>query len=263
MRQRHQKIVEYLKKTSIASYNELAKLFNVSPFTIRRDVEYLDKTRLLVRIKGGARKIESPAQFREAQIANRMQINPVQKELLADSAMKFIQPGDSIFLDGSTTVGWLARNLAKHDPEITIVTNSMLISLELAKAQNIRLIGLGGVFDPETYSFVGFDPDSHTDFFHINKAFFSCTGFIPEEGTFENAAFNGYTKRFAAQRTDSIFLLVDSSKLGKKALNRVLRTNQIDTLITDKTLNEEDKACLATNGVEIVIADKSKKRGGR
>jgi DeoR/GlpR family transcriptional regulator of sugar metabolism len=183
-----------------------------------------------------------------------MQINPTEKELIADSAMQFIQPGDSVFLDGSTTVGWLARSLAKHDPEITIVTNSVLISLELARAQNIRLIGLGGVFDPETYSFVGFDPDSHADSFHINKGFFSCTGFIPQEGTFENAAFNGYTKRFAAQRADTVFLLVDSTKLGKKALNSVLRTNQINTLITDKILKKKDQADLTTNRVEIVIA---------
>ena len=256
MRKRHYRIIQHIKKVGIISYEDLAKLFDVSPFTIRRDVNYLDKAHLLVRIKGGARKIESPTQFREAQIANRMQINPAQKELIADSAMQFIQPGDSIFLDGSTTVGWLARNLAKHDPEITIVTNSMLISLELAKAQNIRLIGLGGIFDTETYSFVGFDPDSHAVFFHINKAFFSCASFIPAEGTFENAAFNGYTKRFAAQRADSIFLLVDSSKLGKKALNLVLRTNQIDTLITDKALSEEDQAGLENNGVKTVIADK-------
>ncbi len=150
MRQRQQKIVEHIKKIGIASYDDLAELFNVSPFTIRRDVDYLDKAHLLLRVKGGAQKIESPTQFREARIANRMQIDPAQKELIADCAMQFIQPGDSVFLDGSTTVGWLARNLAKHDPEITIVTNSVLISLELVKAQNIRLIGLGGVFDPET-----------------------------------------------------------------------------------------------------------------
>lgn len=258
MRQRQQKIVEHVKMVGIAPYDELAELFNVSPFTIRRDVDYLDKARLLVRIKGGAQKIDSPIPFREAQIVNRMQINPVEKELIADYAMQFIEPGQSLFLDGSTTVGWLARNLAKHDPEVTIVTNSVLISLELAKAQNVRLIGLGGVFDPETYSFVGFEPDSHADSFHINKAFFSCTGLIPEEGTYENAAFNAHTKRFAAQRADEVYLLADSSKLGKKALNRVLRTNQINTLITDKTLKKKAQTDFTTNGVEIVVAGKDK-----
>ena len=258
MRQRQQKIVEYVNKVGIASFDDLGILFDVSPFTIRRDVDYLDKAHLLIRIKGGAQKIESPAQFREAQIVKRIQINPKEKELIADCAMQFIQPGDSIFLDGSTTVNWLARNLVKLDPEITIVTNSLMISFELAKAQNVRLIGLGGVFDPETYSFVGFEPDSQADSFHINKAFFSSTCLVPEEGTYENAAFNAQTKRFAAKRADEVYLLVDSSKLGKKALNRVLRTSQINTLITDKILSEKDALAFEKNNVQVVIADNHK-----
>ncbi|MCJ7692609.1 MAG: hypothetical protein MUO22_04270 [Sedimentisphaerales bacterium] len=202
--------------------------------------------------------MDSPTQFREAQIVNRMQINPKEKELIASYAMRFIAPGDSIFLDGSTTVNWLARNLAKLDPDITIVTNSLMIAFELAKAQNIRLIGLGGVFDPETYSFVGFEPDSQADSFHINKAFFSSTCLVPEEGTYENAAFNAQTKRFAAKRSDKVFLLADSNKLGKKALTRVLKTNQIDVLITDKILSEKDASTFKKNNVQVVIAGNHK-----
>ncbi len=258
MRQRQQKIVEYVNKVGIASFDDLGKLFGVSPFTIRRDADYLTNAHLVLRVKGGVQKIESPAQFREAQIVNRLQINTKEKELIADCAIQFIEPGDSIFLDGSTTVSWLARNLARLDPEITIVTNSLMISLELAKAQNIRLIGLGGVFDTETYSFVGFEPDSQADSFHINKAFFSSTCLVPEEGTYENAAFNAYTKRFAAQRSDKIFLLADANKLGKKALTRVLKTSQIDVLITDKTLSEKDASAFKKNNVEVVVVKNQK-----
>ena len=258
MRQRQQKIVEHINNVGIASFDDLGKLFDVSPFTIRRDVDYLDKAHLVLRVKGGAQKMDSPTQFREAQIINRMQVDPKAKELIADCAMQFIEPGDSIFLDGSTTVSWLARNLARLDPEITIVTNSLLISLELAKAQNIRLIGLGGVFDPETYSFVGLEPDSQADSFHINKAFFSSTCIVPEEGTYENAAFNGYTKRFAAKRSDKVYLLADANKLGKKALTRVLKTSQIDVLMTDKTLSEKDASAFEKNDVEVVVAGNQK-----
>lgn len=258
MRQRQQKIVEHVNKVGIASFDELGKIFDVSPFTIRRDVDYLDKSRLLVRIKGGAQRTETPARFREALLPNRMKINPAQKERIADKAMRFIQPGDSIFLDGSSTISWLARNLAKLDLEITVVTNSVLISLELAQTKKIRLIGLGGVFDPETYSYVGFYPDSYEDSFRINKAFFSCTGLVTGEGTYENAAFNGQIKRFAAQRADEVYLLMDSAKIGKKALNRVLRTNQLNVLITDKPLNEKDYSTLIAEGVKIIIGDKEK-----
>ncbi len=258
MRQRQQKIVEHINKVGIASFDELGRLFNVSPFTIRRDVDYLDKSHLLTRIKGGAQKLDSPAPFREAQITNRLQINAAEKEKLAEVAIRFIEPGDSIFLDGSTTINWLAKTLAKLDPEITIVTNSMLISLELAQTQNIRLIGLGGIFDAETYSFVGFEPDSQADSFHINKAFFSCTSVVPGEGTYENAAFNSATKRFAAGRAEKVYLLADSSKLGKKALVRVLKTHEIDVFITDRELNQNDLQTLADNNVQVVIADNQK-----
>lgn len=144
MRQRQQKIVEHINNVGIASFDDLGKLFDVSPFTIRRDVEYLDKSHLVLRVKGGARKVDTPLQYREAQIINRMQVDPKVKELIAERAMQCIEPGDSIFLDGSSTISWLAQNLAAVDQEITVVTNSLLISLELAKAQKIRLIGLGG-----------------------------------------------------------------------------------------------------------------------
>jgi len=256
MRQRQQRIVEHVNKVGIVSFDDLGKLFKVSPFTIRRDADYLAKAHLLVRVKGGVQKIESPTQFREAQIVNRLQINPKEKELIADCAMRFIEPGDSIFLDGSTTVSWLAQNLARLDPEITIVTNSLMISLELSRTQNIRLLGVGGVFDTETYSFVGFEPDSQADSFHINKAFFSSTCLVPEEGTYENAAFNAHTKRFAAQRSDKVYVLADSNKLGKKALIRVLKTDQIDVLVTDKTLSEKDAAAFVKNNVKVVVAEK-------
>jgi len=255
MRQRQQKIVEYVNKVGIASFDDLGKMLGVSPFTIRRDADYLAKSHLVLRVKGGVQKIESPTQFRETQIVSRQQVNPREKEQIADFAMRFIEPGDSIFLDGSTTVSCLARNLAKIEPQITVVTNSLLISLELAKAQNIRLIGLGGVFDSETYSYVGFEPDSQADSFHINKAFFSCTSVIPQEGTYENAAFNGYTKKFAAQRSDKVYLLADANKIGKKALTRVLKTSQIDVLVSDKQLNESDQNAFETNNVKVVIAE--------
>ncbi|MBW8017128.1 MAG: DeoR/GlpR transcriptional regulator [Planctomycetes bacterium] len=263
MRQRQQKIVEYVNRVGIASFADLGVIFGVSPFTIRRDADYLAKSHLVLRVKGAIQKIESPTQFREAQIVNRLQINPREKELIADCAMQFIEPGDSIFLDGSTTVSSLAINLAKIDPEVTIVTNSLLISLELAKAQNIRLIGLGGVFDSETYSFVGFEPDSQADSFHIDKAFFSSTCLIPEEGTYENAAFNGYTKRFAAQRSDKVYLLADANKIGKKALIRVLKTSQIDVFVTDKELSKKDASAFDKNDVKVVIAGNNKNHSNK
>lgn len=256
MRERQQQIVEYVQRVGIASYNDLAQLLGVSPFTIRRDVDYLAQSRLLAKIKGGAQRIETPSQFREARLLNRMQINLKQKEAIAAKAVTLIQPGDSVFLDGSSTIACLARAVARIGRNVTVVTNSVLISLELSEASNIRLIGLGGVFDPETLSFVGFDTDAHTDSFYIDKAFFSCTGLVPEEGTFENAAFNRNTKRLIAEKANQVYVLADSSKLGRRALNHVLRSEQIDVLITEKPIGQQQHSELEKWNVQIHIAGK-------
>ena len=194
MRQRQQKIVEYVQKVGIASVGDLAEMFEVSPFTIRRDIEYLSQSRLLARVKGGAQRIETPSQFREAQLPQRMQINLNQKEKIARKTLECIESGETIFLDGSSSIACLARIIAESCHNITVVTNSVLVCLELAESNDIRLIGLGGIFDRETFSYVGFDTDAHAESFYVDKAFFSCAGFIPAEGTFENAALIGIPK---------------------------------------------------------------------
>ncbi|TFG49583.1 MAG: DeoR/GlpR transcriptional regulator [Candidatus Brocadiia bacterium] len=256
MRERQQKIVEHVSKVGIASYSELAQLFGVSPFTIRRDVEYLAHSRLLARIKGGAQRIETPSRFIEAQLPNRMQINLREKEQIAEYALSFIRSGDSVFLDGSSTILCLARALAGVNLNITVVTNSVLIALELSQASNIRIIGLGGVFDPETFSFVGFETGAQTDSFYIDKAFLSCTGFIANQGTFDNAAFNRAAKRLNAQRANKVFLLIDSGKFGRRGLNHILKTDEIDVLITDKHPSQDCLEALEKIGVDKQVAAK-------
>jgi len=256
MRQRQQRIVDHIQKVGIASFGELAEMLEVSPFTIRRDIDYLSQSRLLVKIKGGAQRIETASQFREAQLPSRLQINLKEKERIAKRALDFIQAGDTIFLDGSSTIACLARRLADNGRDITVVTNSVLITLELAEASSIRLIGLGGIYDPETLSFVGFDVDEDAHSVYIEKAFFSCTGLIPEEGTFENAAFNRNTKRQIAQRANRVYVLIDSSKVGRRALNRVMGIDEIDVLVTEKAFDEADQAILERNQVKVYVTSK-------
>jgi len=258
MRQRQQKIVEYVEKVGIAATAELAQMFGVSEFTIRRDIDYLAQSRLLAKVKGGAQRIETPTQFSEARLPNRLQINLKQKEKIAAKAIEFIHPGDTIFLDGSSTITCLARAIAQSCHNITVVTNSILIALELSEAPDINLIGLGGIFDRETFSYVGFDADMPAEpFYHVEKAFFSCAGFVPASGTFENAHFNRSTKRLVAQRADKVFLLIDSTKFSRHALVRVLNTDQIDTIITDKLDSPETAHQLQNQNVNIILPDKA------
>ena len=253
VRSRQQRLLQHVNTVGVASVAELARLCGVSEMTIRRDVDHLDRSKLLMKVKGGAQRLEEVVRFHEAHLRTRMTMNVASKQRIAARAAGLIAAGDTIFLDGSTTIICLARLLAQTDQEITVVTNSVLVELELAGAKNIRLIGLGGIFDHETFSLCPMDEGADLAGCHVKKAFLSCTAFAVEEGTFENSTFNMAIKRRVARSAETICLLVDVSKLGQKALHRVLDTGDIDVLVTEDSLEDAALDALSRRGVAVYL----------
>lgn len=251
IRTRQQQVLEHVNQVGVSSVEDMARVFGVSEMTIRRDIEYLAHSKLLIKVKGGAQKITTSASFHEEHLQARLKINIPNKQSLARRALDFIEPGDTIFLDGSTTIICFAQALKEVNPEITVVTNSALVSMELAEAKNIRLISVGGVFDRETFCFCPMEESNVLVSLHVKKAFLSCTGLALGEGTYENSIFNRNVKRAAASISDEVYLLADATKLGKKALSRVLDMSEIDFLITEQGLSKKQNERLAERNIQV------------
>ena len=248
---RQQRLIEHVNRVGVASIDQLSAEFGVSGMTIRRDIAQLARGGLVVQVPGGAQRTDPAAKFHEDHLRTRLRMNVVAKQRLAEKAASLIEPGDTLFLDGSTTIICLARVLAQADRDITVVTNSVLVELELAEARNTRLIGLGGVFDRETFSLCPVDDAESVLGFHVKKAFLSCTGLVIPEGTFENSVSNLTVKRKVSRSAEMICLLADGGKLGRRALNRVLDIEDIDVLITQAPLRSEWAEALAAKGVRV------------
>lgn len=255
IRTRQQQLIAHVDNAGIASVEELSRVFNVSQITIRRDIDYLDKSEFLCKVKGGAKRLTEFSKFHEGQLQARMKINISKKQALAQEAHKFIEAGDSLFMDGSTTIICLARIIARYSQPLTVLTNSLLVGLELAQAKNIRLITVGGLFDPETFSCFPVDNADSFPGFHVKKAFLSCTGLIAEQGTYENSVFNLALKKMIVQSTARIFLLVDRSKIGQYALNKVIDIDSINTVITEKSVPGNTIRTLRSKGVEVSLVE--------
>ena len=119
-RQKH--ILEVLREEGSVSVNRLSKALSVTEETIRRDLEKLEKEDALMRTHGGA----IPVDNQEMPLEKRKQTNTAIKEKLARAAIRFILPGDTVFLDASTTTFFIARELKKMK-KVTVVTNSLRI----------------------------------------------------------------------------------------------------------------------------------------
>jgi len=263
IRGRQHCLLEHVNNAGIESVQDLAKLFNVSEMTIRRDIEHLSESGLLVKVKGGAQQLPESTKLHEAHLRVRIKHDIPVKQLLAEKAIEFIEPGDILFLDGSTTIICLAKVLAKSNMELTVVTNSVLVALELSEAKNIRLMSMGGIFDHETFSFCPMESNSTPMAYHVKKMFLSCTGFVVNEGTYENSIFNMAIEQKMAQTTEKVHLLVDSTKLGKRALNRVLGTDQIDVLITENVLDRGQVTSLEAMGIKTFLVADNDERAHR
>ena len=244
---RHQAIVQLIEDQGVCSYQELEKHLNVSNMTIRRDVDQLAANKSVIKTLGGIQKANAPENFYESSLISRLSVNKKEKRAITQEAMKLIEPGQSIYLDGSSTSIELAKRLALEACDVTIVTNSLLVYTELTKGKNNIINCIGGQHDPVSFCLTGPRTEDEARRYHIDMAFLSTKGFPPDHGMFESSAPTYRIKQIMAQQSSKVVLMVDHTKFNQRALFNVLSVEQIDTVITDEGISESDLKLLKNN----------------
>ncbi len=250
---RQQAIAEYLRVVGACSYPNLAKRFDVSEMTIRRDIESLAGRGVVIKVLGGTQTAHAPKQQYESAFEQRLSTNITQKQQIAHEALKRIQPNQTVFLDGSTTCLVLARTIARASHGLTLVTNSVPVCLELARSTDNAILGLGGQFDSHSSSFVGARTEEEVRQLYIDVFFLSTKGFLVSEGTFESSPATFRLKQIVAGQSAKVILLADYSKFGQRALCKVLDVSEIDEVITDGPISAEDASLVRQSGLSMTV----------
>lgn len=254
--QRRDMIVAYLDRQNVCTYDELAAMLKVSSMTVRRDVDRLAARGIIIKTLGGVQRANAPAEFYESGLQQRLSLNSLEKRAIAEQAIKYIHPAETIFLDGSTTSLELAKLLAKSSiQQSTVITNSFLTSYELGRSKDITILTVGGRYDPETSCCVGASSEDQAKKYFVDKAFVSTKGFLPAEGTFESSIGLFRIKQLIAAQSTEVVLLADHSKFGQRALCKVLDISQIHTVITDSRVPSMAVSLLEKAGKNILIAE--------
>lgn len=238
------------------SYAELTERLGVSTMTVRRRVEELARRGAVIKTPGGVRglgALPGLAALHETSIQSRMRQNRDEKRRIASAAAKRIAGNETIFLDGSTTCLELARKLAEM-PNLTVVTPSALMCLELGRPGKCRIIAIGGQYDPMSLCYGGPTAEDIARRFFPDIAFFSTKGFVPEQGTFESSEPTLRIKQIVASQCRRIVLLVDHTKFGQRALCKVLDTAQINEVVTDAAAPADSLDLLRSRNIETIVA---------
>lgn len=246
-KQRQLEILAELDNAGAVRVVALAERFQVAEETIRRDLEKLDAQGLLRRTHGGAVGAES--EMTDLPISVRKTTNSLAKKQIARRALSFIEAGDVIALDASTTTLELARLLP--DEPLTVITNGIDVLRVLADRAVMRVIAVGGELDPASECTQGPLAEYGLRQFAIHKAFLSCKAIDLTRGYSEASTAHASVKRAMLDSADQRFLLADSSKMGVRSLAFFAGLGEINTLITDEKTDRDTRVALAEAGVEV------------
>ncbi|MEK5206039.1 DeoR/GlpR family DNA-binding transcription regulator [Psychrobacillus sp. FSL H8-0510] len=232
--ERHKKIINIVNENKTARVSELSKLLKVTEETIRRDLEKLEAENKLARTHGGA--ISTQEEEGDIPYFQREVMNQQEKMAVAKLAVTLIQEDDIIFLDASSTAFYLAKLLPNK--KITVLTNSLRVAAELANSTLIHVIVSGGNLSSTSLSLVGPLTVSTLERYHVNKVFFSCKGLHKDWGISDSNEQQAIVKRKMIEMADQTILLLDHTKLNKKAFAHIEKEEVINTIIIDELANK-------------------------
>ena len=225
--QRLEKILELLEERKQLSAKEMIDYFKVSKDTIRRDFTLLSQRQLVRRTHGGLlplNKEPGPSYLDRSQKANK------EKTAMAQKALQWIQNGQVIFLDASTSITLLAGLL---DGDLTVYSHSLDNAIQLSNHSQVDFHLLGGKFYPKNRFYYAADQAQVLDNLRFDVAFFGAGSLANGEVTFEDAE-DVAVKSLVFERARTKILIAESSKWTKNGNYYLARLKQFDYWITDQ-----------------------------
>ncbi|MGC4109039.1 MAG: DeoR/GlpR family DNA-binding transcription regulator [Nocardioides sp.] len=251
--ERQQAIARLVNQRGRMSVNQLAREYDVTTETVRRDLSALERMGLVRRVHGGVVPPSSLSLI-EAGLRERDLVNTETKERIARAALDLLPPSSgTVILDAGTTTSRLASLLPPDHP-LTVVTHAVPIAARLAGQRHLDLHLLPGRVRRTTQAAVGADTVAALSHVRVDVTFVGTNGVTPEHGLTTPDPDEAAVKRALIASGRQVVALADASKFGIETAVRFASPGEIDVLVTDSALSNADRRALAKAGVEVVVA---------
>lgn len=247
--ERRHKILELIREDGSARVSDLSRTFSVTEPTIRSDLERLEREGFVVRDHGGAYLRGVDSLVRSHTLQHRE--NPELKAAIGMKAREYVDDGDTLILDSGSTVTALAENLTSKR-SLHVVTNALNIALILGVEPSMTIHMTGGEFKAPTLSLTGEQAAQSFAHIHVKKLFLATAGVSWDAGLTYPGFSDLPVKRAMIEAAETVYLLADSTKIGKTAFASLGMLSSVDCLITDDGINGESVYRLEAMGIEVV-----------
>jgi DeoR/GlpR family transcriptional regulator of sugar metabolism len=237
--ERRQRIADAVVAQGRVRLADLVETLGVTEPTIRKDLDELQRRRLLRRTHGGAIAVRSHL---EVPLHDRSRHHLEAKKLIAEACRDEIGRGESVFLDSGTTVQAIADDLDNLD--LNILTNALGVANLVADRPGIRHTLLGGQVRALGGSLIGPVALDNLARFHVDIAFVGASG-LTEDGISVADVAEAQIKRTVIDRARRVIVPMDSSKFGSSDFITVCALTQVDMIITERATEDVTEWCRA------------------
>ena len=247
---RQNQILLRVREHGRVDVDDLSRSFNVSPQTIRKDLNELCDKQLLQRIHGGA---IVGSGIENVNYEARRLLAPESKKVIGTKAASLIADNSSLIINIGTTTEQVAHSLKNHHGLLVITNNVNAVHI-MKNFVGIELIIAGGVVRKSDGGIVGVAAVDFINQFKVDYAVIGVSA-IDEDGSLLDY---DYREVKVAQAIMSnarhILLVADGMKLGRKAPVRIGHLSQVNTVVTDCEFPEPLQAICTEHAVNIVVA---------
>ncbi|NPV77310.1 MAG: DeoR/GlpR transcriptional regulator [Anaerolineae bacterium] len=250
--ERHQLMIDELRKSRWVSIAQLAGMFKVSEITIRRDLQELTGQGLIKRSHGGFET--NPLLNGDPPVMQRMSEYQECKERIAKAASELIGDSTSIFVGSGSTTGFIPRYLVDKT-NLTVVTNALNVAYSLSQIKGISVVVIGGMLRSSELSLIGHIAEQSLGEVCVDKVFTGIAAINLVVGLTNNYLLEVQTDRKLFELQAEKIVLADHTKFNKVASAFVAPVMKVSTLITDELTDPKILDEIRQQGVRVIVAE--------
>ena len=248
--ERQLRIRQMLESRDFIDSETLGRELDASESSVRRDLDILEAEGVLKRVYGGAVSVQAPPNRAFDYAVESVRLSD-EKSRIARLTAGLIENGQTVILDGGSTVAAVARELAAKS--LHIVTNSLPIAESLESLRNIELTLTGGYLDPRLRVMLGPFCEQMLGAIRADAVIMGVGG-ITEAGLSNNNTLVVGSEQKMIEVASRVIIVADHTKFGRGGMIPVAPLTAAHIVVSDAELSPEYVTMLHDHGIEVLLA---------
>lgn len=254
--EREQLILSLLSDRGFIAFQDLEARVEASPATIRRDLEKLESSGRITRVRGGARLVRQQDSSPDPRLTGvpfheNLGRNLAAKQAIGQAAAELCRSGDTVIIDGGSTTLQMCPHL--EELGLQVLTNSLhIVSALLPQQRTGIMLPAGTLFREQNIILSPYEDDGISRY-RASRMFMGAAA-VGQHGVLQSDGVLVHAERRLIGRAEELVLLVDSSKFEAQTGHVVCALEDVAVLVTDDGISDAMAATLKARVGRLIIA---------